>query len=102
MDTGVFEDAQLQVRRGGPGLYPGSLHADLYPVRLENLPLTPGKELDAALHDRIPLYHGKVPAEGGLTEQVRRALEEMLAAKGIKATVAATPYTDQKLGRSRP
>jgi hypothetical protein len=34
----------------------------LYPVRLENLPLTPGKELDAALHDRIPLYHGKVPA----------------------------------------
>jgi outer membrane protein assembly factor BamA len=28
---------------------------------------------------------------------VRQALEEMLAAKGIKATVVATPYTDAKL-----
>jgi outer membrane protein assembly factor BamA len=70
---------------------------DLYPVRLENLPLTPGKELDAALHDRFPLYHGKVPTEKGLLEDVRGALEEMLAAKGIKATVTATPYTDQRL-----
>ena len=73
-------------------------HTALYPVRLENLPLTPGKELDAALHDRVPLYHGKVPLEGGLTEQVRQALEEMLAAKGIKATVAATPLHRPKAG----
>jgi outer membrane protein assembly factor BamA len=31
-----------------------------------------------------------VPAEGGLNEDVRRALEELLAAQGIKATVMAT------------
>ena len=69
----------------------------LYSVRLDNLPLVPGKDLDSALHDRLPLYHGKVPAEGGLLDGVRGALEEMLAAKGIKATVAATPFTDLTL-----
>ena len=70
---------------------------NLYLVRLQNLPLTPGSELDSKLHDRIPLYHGKVPGEGGLQDDVRGALEEVLAAKGIKATVIATPFTDEKL-----
>ena len=32
-----------------------------------------------------------------MTDEVRKALVEMLAAKGIQATVAAAPYTDQKL-----
>ena len=96
MDTGVFETLGFKFD-GVDLVYTLVPFANLYPVRLENLPFTPGKELDSALHDRVPLYHGKVPAEGGLTEQVRQALEEMLAAKGIKATVAATPFTDQKL-----
>jgi outer membrane protein assembly factor BamA len=96
MDTGLFETLGFKFD-GADLVYTLVPFANLYPVRLENLPLTPGKELNSALHDRVPLYHGKVPAEGGLTEQVRKALEEMLAAKSIKATVAATPYTDQKL-----
>jgi len=96
MDSGVFETLAFKFD-GVDLVYTLVMHTELYPVRLENLPLTPGKEMDAALHDRIPLYHGKVPAERGLTEQVRQALEEMLAAKGIKANVTATPYTDQKL-----
>jgi outer membrane protein assembly factor BamA len=98
MDTGVFESLLFKFD-GVDLVFTIVPHTDLYPVRLENLPLTPGKELDAALHDRFPLYHGKVPAESGLLEGVRGALEEMLAAKGIKATVTATPYTDQKLGK---
>ncbi|MGO9316675.1 MAG: hypothetical protein ACLPXT_10200 [Terracidiphilus sp.] len=95
MDTGVFETLAFKFD-GVDLVFTLVPHTELYPVRLENLPLTPGKELDAALHDRVPLYHGKVPAERGLTEQVRQALEEMLAAKGIKANVAAMPYTDPK------
>lgn len=71
----------------------------LYPIRLENLPLVPGKELDAKLHDRFPLYHGKVPSEAGMLEGVRGALEELLAAQGIKATVIVVPFTDQKLAQ---
>jgi outer membrane protein insertion porin family len=96
MDTGLFETLSFKFD-GVDLIYTLVLHTELYPVRLENLPLAPGKELDAALHNRVPLYHGKVPAEGGLAEQVRQALEEMLAAKGIKANVLAAPYTDEKL-----
>jgi outer membrane protein assembly factor BamA len=96
LDTGLFESASFTYNGVNLvfTLVPSTM---LYYVRLQNLPLTPGKELDAALHDRIPLYHGKAPFDGGLTEQVRQALQAMLAAKGIQATVAATPYTDQLL-----
>jgi outer membrane protein assembly factor BamA len=68
---------------------------DLFPIRLENLPLTPGKDLDAKLHDQIPLYHGKVPADGGLNDDVRATLEKMLAKEGLQATVTATTAADQ-------
>jgi outer membrane protein assembly factor BamA len=95
LDTGLFESSDFTYN-GVDLVFNMVPSTTLYPVRLENLPLTPGKELDAALHDRLPLYHGKVPSEGGLTEDVRQALEKILAAKGIKATVAATPYTDLK------
>jgi outer membrane protein insertion porin family len=96
LDSGLFEAASFSYD-GVDLVFTLVPSTVLYPVRLENLPLTPGKELDAALHERLPLYHSKVPFDGGLTEQVRRALEEMLVAKGIKATVAATPFTDMKL-----
>jgi outer membrane protein insertion porin family len=96
MDTGVFDTLNFKFD-GVDLVYTLVPSTTLYPVRLENLPLTPGRELDAALHDRFPLYHGKVPTEGGLMEQVRQAFEEMLAAKGIKATVAVATYADLKL-----
>ncbi|MGA2649870.1 MAG: POTRA domain-containing protein [Terracidiphilus sp.] len=88
MDTGVFENIVYKFD-GQDLVYTFNL-ATLYSVRLENLPLTPGADLDAKLHRRFPLYHGKVPNEGGLLDNVRQALEEMLAAQGIKATVSTT------------
>jgi len=96
MDSGLFETLGFKFD-GVDLVYTLVPFTSLYRVRLENLPLVPGKELDAALHEHFPLYHGNVPAEGGLTVQVRKALEEMLEAKGIRAVVAATPYTDPKL-----
>jgi len=98
IDSGLFETLNFQFD-GTTLTYTLVPAANLYPLRLENLPLAPGKELDAALHARVPLYHGKVPDQSGLTEQVRKALEEMLTAKGIQATVADTAYTDAKLGQ---
>jgi outer membrane protein assembly factor BamA len=96
LDTGLFESASFTYN-GVDLVFTLVPSTVLYSVRLQNLPLAPGKELDAALHDRVPLYHGKVPFDGGLTEQVRQALQAMLAAKGIQANVAATPFTDPKL-----
>ncbi|MGD0831154.1 MAG: hypothetical protein ABR907_09445 [Terracidiphilus sp.] len=96
MDTGLFHS--IVFKFDGVDLVYSLVPSDqLYAVRLENLPLAVSDGLDQALHARFPLYRGKVPSEGGLMEQVRQALEQMLAANGIKATVTAMPYTDQKL-----
>src|ERR1035438_3190075 len=64
LDTGLFESATFTYN-GVNLVFTLVPSTALYPVRLQNLPLTPGKELDAALHDRLPLYHGKVPFERG-------------------------------------
>jgi outer membrane protein assembly factor BamA len=95
MDSGVFDN--LTYKFDGQDLvYSLRPSAQLYPVRLENLPIAPGPDLDAKLHSRLPLYHGKVPAEGTLLDAVRQELEGMLAAQGITTTVTAVPYSDRK------
>ena len=99
MDTGVFETLSFKFD-GVDLVYTLVPNANLYPVRLQNLPLVPGTDLDAALHERFPLYHGKVPSEGGLMDQVRQALEEMLASKGIKAAVSGVAFMDPRLHKA--
>ena len=49
------------------------------------------------MHEKVPLYHGKVPADGTVLEDVRSALEAELKAEGLEANVKAAPYTDPKL-----
>jgi outer membrane protein assembly factor BamA len=93
MDSGVF--AQVAFKFDGQDLiFLLTPSTDLVPARLENLPLAPGEGLDATLHDQVPLYHGKVPADGGLTEGVRAALEKILAGQGLQATVIQTTAGD--------
>lgn len=93
LDTGVFSNVAFKFD-GQDLIFTIAPSADLYPVQLDNLPLTPGPDLDAKLHAQLPLYHGKVPADGGLTEAVRAGLEKMLAEIGLQATVAATTGAD--------
>jgi len=95
MDSGVFDSLTFKFD-GQDLIFLLTPSTQLYPVRLANLPLTPGKDLDAKLHDRLPLYHGNVPTEGGLLDEVRGALEEILATRGIQATVKATQVVDLK------
>jgi len=90
-DTGVFESLKYKFD-GVDLIYDLTPAENMFPIRLENLPLAAGRELDAQLHSRLPLYHGKVPGEGSLLDGVCRALEEMLAAQGIKASVTAEPF----------
>jgi outer membrane protein insertion porin family len=95
LDTGAFDN--LTYKFDGQNLvYSLTPSTTLLPIRLTNLPFTLDKDLNAKLHERFPLYHGKVPGEGGLTDQVRQALEEMLAAKGIQATIMAAPSTNRQ------
>ncbi len=92
MDSGVFNTVSYKFD-GVDFVFTLAPDPTVVPVRLENLPYTPGPELDARLHKRLPLYHGKVPTEGKLLEDVRQGLESMLAAEGVKATVAYDPYS---------
>jgi outer membrane protein assembly factor BamA len=90
MSSGMF--ASLGFRTDGDKLIIELVPVtELYPVKMGNLPLAGGEALDARLHVLCPLYHGKIPAEGGLTDDVKKALESMLAEQKIKATVTATP-----------
>lgn len=80
LDTGLF--ATLAFKFDGQDLiFMLTPSADLYPIRLENLPLMPGEDLDAKLHDGLPLYHGKVPAEGGWLRTCVRLLKRCLPAR---------------------
>jgi outer membrane protein assembly factor BamA len=102
--TGVFDGVQFTFN-GQDLIFVLKPAAHLYSVRLGNLPLGSGPEpsaaLNAEIHAKLPLYHGKVPLEGGLLDGVRAILTDRLATLGIKATVQAAPFqgaNDQAVG----
>jgi outer membrane protein assembly factor BamA len=85
-DTGLFKEVKFASDSKGL-VFTLTPSSQLFPMRLDNVPLTPGKELDAKLHERFPLYRGLLPATGSMVDGICRAFEEMLAAKSVKATV---------------
>lgn len=87
-DTGLFEVIKF-TSDSKTLLFTLTPSSRLFPMHLENVPLTPGKELDDRLHERFPLYRGPLPAKGSMVEGICRTFEEMLAAKSVKATVKA-------------
>lgn len=87
-DTGLFQGVKFTSDSKGL-IFVLTPSSQLFPMHLENLPLTPGKELDARLYERFPLYHGLLPASGSMVDGICQAFEEMLTAKGVKATVKA-------------
>lgn len=89
-DSGVFENVIYKFD-GVELAFQLTVTTDLFAMHLDNLPLTPGAALDAKIHARLPLYHGKVPGEGTLLDDVINVLEKELADEGIPSTVTATP-----------
>ncbi len=90
MDTGLFDGISYKFD-GIDLVFNVKMAAQVFPIRLENIPLAPGPDLDAQIRQRVPLYRGKVPAEGGVLNDVRAALEDILKAQGIPATIQTTP-----------
>ena len=94
MDSGIFENITFAFN-GQDLIFQITPSAVLYPLHLENLPLASGKEVDDKLRARLPLYHGKVPGQGGLLDGVRKELEAELSSNGIPVTIVASPIQDQ-------
>lgn len=95
MDTGMF--AALAFKFDGVDLIFSITPTDsLLKTRYDNIPLGSEKEINDALHQQFPLFRGLVPTEGGYAEAVRAALEQMLAARKLQATVAATPVAQTR------
>lgn len=90
MATGLFDGVSFQFN-GVDLVYVVSDSANLYPVQIDNLPLQSPAEVNAELRNRVPLYRGKVPSEGGMLESVRSALEAMLTSEGVAAHVSPVP-----------
>jgi outer membrane protein insertion porin family len=87
-DTGLFTAIKFSSDSKGL-LFSLTPSSQLFPMHLDNLPLQPGKDLDAKIHARFPLYHGLLPASGSMLEGIRQMFEETLSAEGIKAAVKA-------------
>jgi outer membrane protein assembly factor BamA len=87
-DTGLFKEVKFR-SDGKTLVFTLTPSTQLFPMHLENVPLTPGNELEARLHERFPLYRTLLPASGSIVEGICRTFEEMLAAEGAKATVKA-------------
>jgi outer membrane protein assembly factor BamA len=87
-DTGVFKEVKF-TSNSKTLLFTLTPSSQLYPMHLENVPITPDKELDSRLHERFPLYRNLLPASGSMVEGICRTFEEMLAAKGAKSSVKA-------------
>jgi outer membrane protein assembly factor BamA len=66
----------------------------MYPIRFSNLPIALTPDLDAELHAKFPLYHGKLPTEGDLVDSIRAELEKKLSAMGIHTSLTVIPYTE--------
>jgi outer membrane protein insertion porin family len=91
-DTGLFAVVKFSSDSKGL-LFSLTPASQLYPMHLDNLPLKlgegPGKDLEAKIHARFPLYHGLLPANGSMVDGISKMFEEMLADEGIKAEVKA-------------
>ena len=92
-DTGLFKEITF-ASTGKSLVFTLTPAPQLYPMHLDNLPLTPGKDLDALLASRFPLYHGLLPPTGSIIDGISQTFSDMLAAKGVKATVKATLTSD--------
>lgn len=93
LDTGLFDDAEISLSGQGKArtvllaLKPMPL-AKLIPASFENFVWFTPEELGSSIHSRVPLYRGAFSDAGNFADTVQAALQQMLAAKGIAATVS--------------
>lgn len=100
IDTGLFSNVQYTFD-GQTLLYQLTPATGLEPVVYANFPWWDAAGLNKAVAAKVPLFHGEVPAESGLQQQVVDALTGLLADRGVQqATVTAIPKVDEATGKT--
>ena len=91
-NSGAFSTVNYQFA-GAPGgvnvIFDLRENPQLASIIFENLVWAPDAQLLQALQERVPLFHGKVPLAGDMMDQARGVLEQVLAERGVKATVSS-------------
>jgi outer membrane protein insertion porin family len=93
LNTGLFADATINY---GNSARARAIVVDVSPIPLDQLLpasfenfvwFTP-EELTAGIHAQVPLYRGVASDAGSLPDDIQAALQQMLAAKGITASIS--------------
>ena len=95
LDTGLFTDASFDLNGTGQArdvvIHLQAIPLDkLLPASFENFAWFTPDELAAGIHAHVPLYRGVASDAGTLPDDIQSALQQMLAAKGITATLSHT------------
>nr|MDQ5839478.1 hypothetical protein [Acidobacteriota bacterium] len=64
------------------------------PVAFDNFVWFTEEELRAAVKRKVPTFDGTAPEAGGVTEQIKRALEDLLRERKVEGTVEYTLSAD--------
>jgi outer membrane protein assembly factor BamA len=98
MDTGLFSSVGFNFD-GQNLIFTLAPATDLFPFQFDNLPLNQDKDTELLVRRAVPLYHGKIPLQGSISEQVAHALEAILGGHGIHSHLVSTTIFDLKTGK---
>ncbi len=88
--SGLFSDVAYTYQYSGEGtrLTLQLTETDkLVPVRFDNIVWYSDDELLAQLHERVPLFHGRLPVAGNLPDRVSDALQALMVDRGVSGKV---------------
>lgn len=94
-ETGVFSELSYNYKYSSAGcdlLLQVTENDKLLPVIFDNFVWFSDDELQKLLKARLPLFAGRVPASGNLTDQVAQALTSILSDRKIEGEVEYLPF----------
>jgi len=102
-ESGEFKDVQYRYETEREGVIVEFAVADaqVIPAYFDNFPWFSGGELSQSLQKAVPLFDGRLPAEGTVVDQVAQALDKLLESAKVSGTVThrvlRAPDADQSI-----
>lgn len=95
VDSGVFSDVSYRHTAAAGGMNVQFIVKDkpadqFLPAIFENMVWLPDAELRNELHKKLPLFHGEIPLDGRMGDDVAEAVGDLLKQRNIDAHVTST------------